>query len=220
MLRLQNIEKTYKGRGVATEVLKDVSLTIGQGEFVCLVGRSGSGKTTLLNIIGLMDAATGGQYYFQNRAVADLSQNARAAIRNREIGYVFQAFHLISELNVLDNVTLPMGYGGVCAQKRKQRGKELLELVGMAHREKYRPAELSGGEKQRVAIARALSNRPQLILADEPTGNLDSQNAQEIMGILKKLHQEGITVIMVTHNMELTAGCTALYTLNDGKLAR
>lgn len=220
MLRLENIEKTYKGHGVSTEVLKGISLTIKQGEFVCLVGRSGSGKTTLLNIIGLMDAATGGRYYFQEQEVTALSQNARAAIRNREVGYVFQAFHLISELNVLDNVTLPMGYGGACAAKRRQRGNELLALVGMAHRAKYPPAELSGGEKQRVAIARALANRPRLILADEPTGNLDSQNAREIMGILKKLHQEGITIVMVTHNMELTSGCTALYTLDDGRLVK
>lgn len=219
MLQLENIEKTYRGRGVATEVLKGVTLTIRQGEFVCLLGRSGSGKTTLLNIIGLMDAATGGRYYFEGKEVTALSQNVCAEIRNREIGYVFQAFHLISELNVVDNVTLPMGYGGASAKKRRQRGMELLELVGMAHRAKYRPAELSGGEKQRVAIARALSNQPKLILADEPTGNLDSQNAQEILEILKKLHREGITIVMVTHNVELTAGCTAIYTLNDGKLA-
>lgn len=218
MLQLQNIRKTYIGRGVRTEVLKGIDLCVEQGEFIGLLGRSGSGKSTLLNIIGLMDIATGGSYSFKGIEVTGLSENARASLRNKSIGYVFQAFHLVSELNVLDNVTMPMGYGGVDAKTRRARGLELLRQVRMEHRAKYWPAELSGGEKQRVAIARALSNRPELILADEPTGNLDSQSAAEIMNLLKQLHAEGNTIIMVTHNTELTACCSRVYTLSDGQI--
>lgn len=220
MLELQDICKTYESRTVKTPVLKGVSLTVNEGDYVCLLGRSGSGKSTLLNIIGLMDTPTSGRYLFQGRDVAVLSENARAELRNTEIGYVFQAFHLIAELNVLDNVVLPMGYAGVSAQKRRARGLELLEQVGMAHRAKYWPAELSGGEKQRVAIARALSNRPSLILADEPTGNLDSKNAQEIIALLNGLNRTGITVLMVTHSLELAAGCTHVVTLEDGRIRK
>ncbi|MEG0486208.1 MAG: ABC transporter ATP-binding protein, partial [Oscillospiraceae bacterium] len=157
MIELTEICKTYKSRSVNTEVLKEVTLTIEKGEFVCLFGRSGSGKTTLLNIIGLIDTATNGKYYFNSDDVTNLTENQRAIMRNLNIGYIFQAFHLVAELSVLDNVTLPMGYAGKSARERKARGAELLELVGMTHRAKYYPTSLSGGEKQRVAIARALA---------------------------------------------------------------
>ncbi|MEG2686769.1 MAG: ABC transporter ATP-binding protein [Christensenellaceae bacterium] len=216
MLELKNICKTYEDRGVKTEVLKGVSLTIETGEFVCLLGRSGSGKSTLLNLIGMMDVATNGHYYFNGKDVTILSENARAEMRSRDIGYIFQSFHLVAELNVLDNVTLPMGYTGVSSKERHRRGLKLLELVGLSHRAKYWPAQLSGGEKQRVAIARALSNHPSLILADEPTGNLDYQNGLEIMNLLKKLNAEDTTIVMVTHDTEFSKFADRVLIMKDG----
>lgn len=218
MLELRGITKTYESHGVQTPVLKGIDLVIQRGAFAALLGQSGSGKSTLLNILGLIDAPTSGQYIFMGTPTDKLSEAARSNLRNKSIGYIFQAFHLIGELNVLDNVTLAMGYAGISAKARRERGLFLLDQVGLSHRANYWPSQLSGGEKQRVAIARAIANHPFLILADEPTGNLDSRSAAEVMKHLHQLHEQGTTIVMVTHNTELARECSSVYTLEDGKI--
>lgn len=206
--------KTYYGKNIQTPVLKHLNFQIEAGEFLCITGRSGSGKSTLLNILGLLDELTSGQYYFKGQPVALLSDRKKAYIRNSEIGYVFQSFHLIAEMNVLDNVIVPLGYSGVGRRERLDRAQKLLENVQMSHRIKYMPAELSGGEKQRVAIARAIANEPSLLLADEPTGNLDKANANIIMDILADLNRKGITIVMVTHDKTLTSYASRIFQLS------
>lgn len=206
--------KTYYGKNIQTPVLKHLDFQIEEGEFLCITGRSGSGKSTLLNILGLLDDLTSGQYYFKEQNVAQLSDHKRACIRNSEIGYVFQSFHLISEMNVLDNVIVPLGYKGVGRRERVERAQELLESVQMSHRMKYMPSELSGGEKQRVAIARAIANKPSMLLADEPTGNLDTASANTIMNILAGLNGKRITIVMVTHDNALTSYASRVFQLS------
>jgi ABC-type lipoprotein export system ATPase subunit len=218
MIKMSNICKTYFGKGVKTKVLKGIDLIIDEGEFVCIYGPSGCGKTTLLNIIGLMDSYTNGNYNFNGIEIDKKEDEDFNKLRNREFGYIFQDFNLISDLNVLENVCVPMGYAGVGKKVRENRAKELLNEVGMIERAKYFPIQLSGGEKQRIAIARALSNKPKVILADEPTGSLDQKNGLKIMEILKELNRQGKTIIMVTHDKELSRYATKIIKIVDGKI--
>ena len=218
LIKLINISKTYEGKSVRTEVLQQINLSIEKGEFVCVLGKSGCGKTTLLNILGLIDKASSGKYVLENIDTTDLAAYEIAQIRNQKIGFIFQSFYLLDDYNVLDNVILPMGYAGKKKVEREKQARHLLDKVGMTHRVKYYPNQLSGGEKQRVAIARALSNSPKLILADEPTGNLDKKNCDVIMGILKELNSTGITIIMVTHDQTLRKYATRTIEISDGML--
>lgn len=218
IIRMSGIDKSYGKKSVETKVLHQVNLTVEKGEFVSLFGKSGCGKTTLLNIIGLLDSSDRGKYYLEGEEVVKLSSNKIARIRNQKIGFIFQSFHLLEDYNVLDNVTLPMGYAGIKKRERQARAKELLEQMGMSHRLDHYPKQLSGGEKQRVAIARALSNSPDLLLADEPTGNLDEKNSRIVMEILKKLNKSGITIIMVTHDQTLKEYATRIVRISDGRV--
>lgn len=217
IIRMNGIAKSYGKQSAETKVLHQINLTVEKGEFVCLFGKSGCGKTTLLNIIGLLDQSDRGEYYLEGEDVAKLSAG-EIAIRNQKIGFVFQSFHLLEDYNVLDNVALPMGYAGMKKKEREARAKELLERMGMAHRLGYYPRQLSGGEKQRAAIARALSNSPDLLLADEPTGNLDEKNSRIVMEILKELNESGITIIMVTHDHTLKEYAARVIRISDGEV--
>lgn len=203
MISLHDITKYY-GRGVqATAALRGISLEIAQGEFVAIMGKSGCGKSTLLNLLGCMDTPTRGTYHFDGQEISAWDARRMAAFRNQSLGFVFQAFHLLPELNVMQNVALSLGYAGQTAQQRKSRALELLSMVGLANRGRARVHELSGGEQQRVAVARALANQPRLILADEPTGNLDEETGRNIMELLKVIHKDGTTIVMVTHDAAL-----------------
>lgn len=213
MIHLKNIRKTYYGKDVETKVLKGIDLEIEKGEFVCIFGTSGCGKSTLLNILGLLDQATEGVYELEGTDVMKLGKNEGAAIRNQKIGFVFQAYHLIPEINVLENIVVPLGYAGVPKKEREQAARKLLNEFGMDHLEKKYISQMSGGEQQRVSIMRAIVNNPSLLLADEPTGNLDKENTRKIMEILRKLSQEGMTIVMVTHDTELSQYATRGYRL-------
>lgn len=218
MIEMKQIVKYYGKGDNVTEALKGVSLKIEKGEFVAITGHSGCGKSTLLNILGGMDRQTKGEYFYDGTDVSRMSEKELAGFRNRHIGFVFQAFHLAGELTALENVALPLGYAGVGAKERKERAKVLLEKVGLSGKYKAHPAKLSGGEMQRVAIARALSNHPQVLLADEPTGNLDRENGEMIMKILRELNEEGMTIIMVTHDLELAAMADRCIRMADGNI--
>lgn len=218
MIELKQIVKHYGKGDNVTEALKGVSLQIKKGEFVAITGHSGCGKSTLLNILGGMDRQTKGEYFYDGTDVSRMSEKELAGFRNRHIGFVFQAFHLAGELTALENVALPLGYAGVGAKERKERAKVLLDRVGLSEKYKAHPAKLSGGEMQRVAIARALSNHPQVLLADEPTGNLDRENGEMIMKILRELNEEGMTIIMVTHDLELAAMADRCIRMADGNI--
>lgn len=218
MIKIEQVVKRYgKGSG-ETVALKGVSLQIEKGEFVAITGPSGCGKSTLLNILGGMDIQTSGEYFYNDIDVKKLSEKELAKFRNKHIGFVFQAFHLAKEMTVAENIALPLGYAGVSGKARKERAKELLKKVGLSDKYKAYPTKLSGGEMQRVAIARALANYPQVLLADEPTGNLDYENGQMIMKLLKELNREGTTVIMVTHDRELAAMADRQICMADGKI--
>ena len=201
MIKLTNLEKIYRTKEIETVALENVNLEVEQGEFLSIMGPSGCGKSTLLNIMGLLDAPTSGQVVIDGVNTVDMNDKEAAAFRNRELGFVFQSFHLINSLNVLDNVELPLLYRKVSASDRRKAAQEVLEKVGLSHRMKHFPTQLSGGQCQRVAIARAIIGEPNIILADEPTGNLDSKMGIEVMDILHKLNKEdGRTIVMVTHN--------------------
>jgi putative ABC transport system ATP-binding protein len=201
LITLDNLQKIFLTEEVATHALSDISLTINQGEYVSISGPSGCGKSTLLSLLGLLDTATSGTYQLANQDVSTISKRERARIRNREIGFIFQSFNLISDLDVEENVELPLTYRGDLNKiQRKQLVKDALAKVDMAHRSKHYPAQLSGGQQQRVAVARAIAGRPSILLADEPTGNLDTKNAESVMDLLDKLHAEGATICMVTHD--------------------
>src|SRR5437762_6081986 len=202
MLQMNGIRKVYRTDLVETHALEGLSLTVGDGEFVSVMGPSGSGKTTFLNIAGLLDVFDGGSYRLDNQDVSRLSDREMSHIRNRNIGFVFQTFNLIPDLNVFDNVDVPLRYRGLSAPERRRRIERAVEMVGLSSRMKHLPSQLSGGQQQRVAIARVLAGDPKLILADEPTGNLDSMMAREIMNLLDDINREGTTIVMVTHSQE------------------
>jgi putative ABC transport system ATP-binding protein len=218
MIEMENINKVYKMGEVSLEALKEVSLRIEPGEFISIMGPSGSGKSTLLNIIGCLDTPTSGSYFLEEKNVAGLSFDQLSTIRNRKIGFVFQNFNLLPYATTYENVELPMLFNGKSGKKRRQRVFELLEMVGLVDWQLHRPSELSGGEQQRVAIARALANDPSLILADEPTGNLDSKTGVEIMGLFVKLQQQGRTILMVTHDNNIAAYSQRTIHLLDGRV--
>lgn len=215
MIELKNICKTYDG---AHTVLDGISMTIDSGEFLMLIGKSGCGKSTLLNILGLLDDPTSGEYSFESRNLATLKEKEKALFRREKIGFIFQSFYLIEEFNVIDNVSHPLGYAGVKKSERYRIAREKLDLLGMADRATEKETRLSGGEQQRVAIARALVNDPKVILADEPTGNLDTQNRDMVMDILQRLHKMGHTIIMVTHDMDLLPYASRVVRISDGKI--
>lgn len=219
MISLVNITKTYEIGPVQVEILKGVNLNIEAGELISIVGQSGCGKSTLMNIIGLLDTPTSGSYSLDGRPVADFSDNKLSEIRNRKIGFVFQQFNLLSRLTALQNVGLPLVYRGISESKRNKAGMQVLEKVGMLNRALHRPTELSGGQQQRVAIARAIVGKPAIILADEPTGALDTKVGQEIMDLFIRLNQdEKITLILITHDMEIAKQCSGYVRMQDGIL--
>lgn len=216
MIKINELVKIYRTEEIETTALNKLSLDVKQGEFVSIMGASGCGKSTLLNIIGLLDAPDGGGYSFDGEEVSSYSENQRALLRKAHIGFVFQNFNLIDELSVYENVELPLIYNDVKPAERKKRVNAILERIGIAHRAKHFPLQLSGGQQQRVAVARALVTNPKLILADEPTGNLDSKNGNEVMELLSELHASGSTIIMVTHSSYDAQFSTRIVTLKDG----
>src|ERR1700729_3449188 len=218
LIRLDGVTKVFYTDEVETHALSGVHLEIKNGEFLSIAGPSGCGKSTLLSILGLLDSPTEGNYWINTQAVANLSLSDRTRIRNREIGFIFQAFNLIGDLTVYENVELPLTYRNMPATERKKLVKDALERVGMSHRIKHYPSQLSGGQQQRVAVARALAGRPSILLADEPTGNLDSVNGEQVMGLLSELHQEGATICMVTHDPRYARCADRTITLFDGRI--
>jgi putative ABC transport system ATP-binding protein len=218
LIRLEGLSKVFYTDEVETHALAEIHLTIEQGEFVAIAGPSGCGKSTLLSILGLLDSPSGGVYELNGRHVQDLDFAARARIRNREIGFIFQSFNLIGDLTVYENVELPLTYRGMRAAERHQRCLKALERVGMGHRAKHLPSQLSGGQQQRVAVARALVGEPSILLADEPTGNLDSRNGEAVMGLLRELHRAGSTICMVTHDPRFTRHAERAVHLFDGRI--
>ncbi|HNY76381.1 MAG: Macrolide export ATP-binding/permease protein MacB [Bacteroidetes bacterium ADurb.Bin035] len=218
IISLNNIQKTYFIGQVVVNALQGINLKINKNEFVVIMGASGSGKTTLMNIIGCLDTPTSGEYYLNNQLVSGLSDDELAGIRNKEVGFVFQTFYLLPRYNALENVMLPLIYAGVNKNERIARAEAMLELVGLKDRMHHKPNEMSGGQRQRVAIARALINNPSIILADEPTGNLDSRSSYEIMLLLEKLHNEGNTIVLVTHEPDIALFGHRIVKLRDGKI--
>ena len=220
MIEVNNLQKIFRTEEVETWALNDVSFKVADGEFVAIMGPSGCGKSTLLNILGLLDNPTKGSYKLQGVEVADLDENHRTDLRKGVIGFVFQSFNLIDELNVRENIELPLLYMGVPAKERRRRAEEVMERMNISHREKHFPNQLSGGQQQRVAIARAVIAGPKLILADEPTGNLDSVNGQEVMNLLKELNQQGTTIVMVTHSRHDASYANRIINLFDGSIVK
>ena len=219
MLELKNIKKYYKMGDNIVKALDGVSLKIEDGEFVTIIGPSGSGKSTMMNIVGCLDVATEGEYYVDGVEISRYSENQLAFLRNKKMGFIFQGFNLLQNLTAFENVELPMIYQGIKKTERKQRAAKALEMVGMKERMKHKPSELSGGQQQRVAIARALATNPMCILADEPTGNLDTKTGDEIMAILNKLNKKGTTIVIITHNDEIAQVSKRVVHILDGKIA-
>lgn len=218
LIRLEQVVKYYKLGKVDVLGLDNVSSTIEDGEYVAIMGPSGSGKSTLMNILGLLDVPTSGRYFLEGKDVSDLSEAEQAKVRNRTIGFVFQTFNLLPRQTLLENVELPMIYAGIGYNKRKKLAIEMLERVGLGHRVNHRPNEISGGERQRVAISRALVNNPKIILADEPTGNLDSKSGEAILNIFNELNAQGKTVILVTHSEKIAGNARRIIHLFDGRI--
>ena len=220
MITLENIEKKYDLGTATVAALEKVSLTIEKGDYVAVMGPSGSGKSTLMNILGILDDPSSGRYLLEEHDITDLPDKERARIRNRHFGFIFQSFNLFPELSVMENVMLPMSYAGTAYAKRKSRAAELLDWIGLGHRFHHLPTMMSGGEQQRVAIARALANEPDLLLADEPTGNLPSEKGAEILRTLEDLNKQGVTIVMVTHNESQGQRARKIVRIQDGKLLR
>jgi len=218
VIKLQSVAKVFLTDEVETHALSDVNLHIAKGEYVSIDGPSGCGKSTLLSILGLLDSASHGEYWLNGQAVADLPAKDRARVRNREIGFIFQSFNLIGDLTVFENVELPLTYRGMPATERRERVLQALERVGMAHRAKHLPSQLSGGQQQRVAVARAVAGEPALLLADEPTGNLDSKSGESVMDLLHQLHGTGATICMVTHDPRYARHAQRNIHLFDGRV--
>ncbi len=218
IIKITDLVKIYDTGAIQVKALKEINLTIRQGEFVAIMGQSGSGKSTLMNILGCLDRPTGGQYLLDGIDVADRTPDELSLIRNKKIGFVFQSFNLISRTSALRNVELPMTYARVPIKQRRQRARELLAKVGLGEREEHMPNELSGGQRQRVAIARALANTPPLLLADEPTGNLDTASSEEIMELFTALNNEGATVVVVTHEDDIAAFTKRVVRFRDGQI--
>jgi len=218
LIHLKDVKKVFVTDDVETHALDQIHLDIFKGDFISISGPSGCGKSTLLAILGLLDSPSEGEYVLNGRPVENLKTSERARIRNREIGFIFQAFNLIGDLTVYENVELPLTYRGMPSSERRKRTEEALERVGMAHRMKHYPSQLSGGQQQRVAVARALAGEPSILLADEPTGNLDSQNGESVMELLKDLHKSGSTVCIVTHDPRYAAGAERSVHLFDGRV--
>ncbi len=218
IIRIESLSKDYDTPAGPFPALKDVSLRIGPGEFVAIMGPSGSGKSTFMNILGCLDRSSRGRYFLAGRDVATLDKDETAALRNRTIGFVFQGFNLLPRMNLADNVALPLVYSGVGHAERRERGKAVLDKVGLAGYADSLPNRISGGQQQRVAIARALVNRPRLILADEPTGNLDSHTGEEIMQVFRALNDEGITIVLITHESDIAAHAKRLVRFLDGRI--
>ncbi len=218
LLKLESVNKVFLTDEVETHALANIHLEIENGEFVSIAGPSGCGKSTLLSILGLLDSPSGGNYWLNGKSVEGLSLAERARIRNREVGFIFQSFNLIGDLSVYENVELPLTYRGMPAAERKQRVTEALERVGMAHRAKHLPSQLSGGQQQRVAVARAIVGQPLILMADEPTGNLDSKNGEAVMELMRELHQGGATICMVTHDSRFSRFADRTIHLFDGTI--
>ena len=218
LIHLEGVTKVFFTDEVETHALSGIHLDIHKGEYVSIAGLSGCGKSTLLSILGLLDSPTEGKYTLNSRPVEDLDLSDRARIRNREVGFIFQSFNLIGDLNVFENVELPLTYRGMRASERKARSQQALEKVGMAHRSKHLPSQLSGGQQQRVAVARALVGEPSVLLADEPTGNLDSKNGEAVMELLRELHRAGSTIVMVTHDPRFARYAERHVNLFDGRV--
>jgi putative ABC transport system ATP-binding protein len=218
LIKLEDIKKVFLTDEVETHALAGIHLEIHRGEFVSIAGPSGCGKSTLLSILGLLDSPTEGLYTLNDRPVANLPFAERARIRNREVGFIFQSFNLIGDLTVYENVELPLTYRGMSSAERKERVNAALEKVGMAHRIKHYPSQLSGGQQQRVAVARALAGKPSILLADEPTGNLDSKNGESVMDLMRELHLEGATICMVTHDPRFSRYADRTVQLFDGRI--
>src|SRR3954462_10587348 len=218
LIRLEGVKKVFLTDEIETHALAEIHLVIKKGEYVSIAGPSGCGKSTLLSILGLLDTPTEGRYVLNGNEVANLGFGERARIRNREIGFIFQSFNLIGDLTVFENVELPLTYRGMSAADRKKNATSALEKVGMAHRMNHYPSQLSGGQQQRVAVARALGGKPSILLADEPTGNLDSKNGDAVMSLLRDLHREGATICMVTHDPRFAKNADRTIHLFDGRV--
>ncbi len=216
IIKTENLTKDYETGTQVVNALKGIDLSVEKGEFLSIMGPSGSGKTTLMNIIGCLDSPTNGSYYLNNKQVSKLDDDELAQIRNEEIGFVFQSFHLLARNTAFDNVMLPLKYAGVNKEEATKRSNDVLDLVGLSSRSKHTPAELSGGQQQRVAIARALVNKPSILFADEPTGNLDSKTGEDVMKIFKDLNQNGQTIILITHEDSVAKQSNRIITIMDG----
>ena len=220
MIALSDITKSYRMGDIVLPVLNGVSLSVQKGELIAIMGPSGSGKSTLMNIIGCLDRPTSGIYRLEDREISKMTDDELAAIRNAKLGFVFQTFNLLPRFSALKNVEVPLIYSGVGARQRRERAMPLLQKVGLADRMDHKPTELSGGQQQRVAIARALVNNPPVLLADEPTGNLDSRSGEDILNILTGLNDQGVTMIIVTHDQSVAARCKRIITLKDGQIVK
>ena len=218
IIRIRNLTRLYDMGGELVHALRGVSLDVARNEYVAIMGPSGSGKSTMMNLLGCLDTPSSGEYWLNGEEVSRLSDNALARVRNREIGFVFQTFNLLPRATALHNVELPLVYAGLSAGERRERARHALDQVGLSNRNDHRPNELSGGQRQRVAIARALVNQPSILLADEPTGNLDSATSEEIMRVFGDLHSAGQTVVMVTHAPDIAANAARVITLRDGRI--
>lgn len=218
LIRIENMNKVYNPGENEVRALDGVSLQIMQGEFAAIIGHSGSGKSTLMNMIGCLDTPTSGKYFLNGRDVSRMNDRELSVVRNEQIGFIFQGFNLIANLDAIGNVELPLIYRGIDRRNRREVSKEALRLVGLQGRMKHRPAEMSGGQQQRVAVARAIAAKPPIILADEPTGNLDSHSTEEIMNILKELHRNGRTIIVITHDADIASQAKRVIKIKDGRI--